>query len=313
MILVMGATGHIGSKVIQNLLKEKHPVRCLARHFPNKEAYRECEIIEGDANDVATLTDAMRGCTAALIMIPQNPDADELRYYQNKLGEVIAEAIEESGIKKIVNISSVGADLQSGTGPILGLHDQEERLNQITHADLVHLRCAFFMENLMLGIPSIIQMNRFFGGISGDASIPMVATRDIAARAAFLLLNPDFDRQNVEYVLGERNLTHKEALKAIAAAIGKDEIEYVETSDNDLRDHLLGLGFTKSVADSLIELNHAASNGMLTSTVSRDRANTTPTTIEEFARTTFLEAYNKELEKDRTRRSRDSATPEARP
>jgi Predicted nucleoside-diphosphate-sugar epimerases len=313
MILVMGATGHIGSKVVQLLLKEKHPVRCFARHFPNADAFPGAEIVIGDANEVADLADAMRGCSAALIMLPQNKDAENLRLYQNKLGEVIAEAIEESGINKIVNISSIGADLQSGTGPILGLHDQEERLNQTTHADIVHLRCAYFMENLINGIPSIIQMNRYFDTISPDASIPMTATRDIAARAAFLLLNPDFDGKNVEYILGERNLTGHEAMKAIAKAIGKDEVEYVEISDDEMRKHLLGMQMSESVVDSLIELNHCAENGTLTSTVSRDRVNTTNTSIEEFARTTFLEAYNKELEKERARRGRDSSAAEARP
>ncbi|MNT43625.1 hypothetical protein D3C72_1801090 [compost metagenome] len=156
-------------------------------------------------------------------------------------------------------------------------------------------------------------MNRYFGMVAPEAQVPMVATRDIAARAAFLLMNPDFDGQNVEYILGERNVSHLEAVKAIGKAIGKEDLEYVETPEKEMKEHLIAAGLSEDWADSMIEMSHAGSNGSLTSTVSRDRANTTPTSIEEFARTTFLEAYNSAIEKERARLGRDSSSAEASP
>jgi uncharacterized protein YbjT (DUF2867 family) len=255
----------------------------------------------------------MRGCTAAFVMIPPDYSAEEVRFYQNKFGEVIAEAIEESGIKKIVSLSSIGADLEAGTGPILGLHDQEQRLDEITHADITHLRAAFFMENLLAGIPTIIAQNRYYGIIPADAPCPMVATRDIASRAAFLLMNPDFDGRNVEYLLGERNLTHREVIKILGKAIGKEDLEYIEVTPEEMKKSLAGAKMTEDWIDQMVEMSQSMGNGTITSTVSRDRINTTQTTIEEFARTTFLEAYNKALGQDRDRKGRDTQSPEARP
>lgn len=306
MILVMGATGHIGSKIVTHLLSNGQKVRCAARHFPSKDYFKGAELAAGDANSVAFLADAMRGCSAVFTMIPSDLKAEEARYSQNKFGEVTAEAIEETGIRKVVNLSSVGAELESGTGPILGLHDQEERLNQITHADIVHLRPTFFMENLLAGIPSIISMNKFFGTVPEDVPTSMIATRDIAARAAFLLMNPDFKSHNVEHLLGERDLTYKEVIQVLGKALQKPDLEYVQVSKEDMHKTLHENGLSDDWADAMVELADATSNGTLSSTVQRSKLNTTATSIEEFARTTFLEAYKKASSSETQRRSRPS-------
>ncbi|WP_347358563.1 NmrA family NAD(P)-binding protein [Bdellovibrio sp.] len=313
MILVMGATGNIGSKITAHLLANDQKVRCVARHFPNKDAFRGAELAQGDANEVGFLMDCMRGCSAIFTMIPPNMAATELRFYQNKFGEVIAEAIEEAGVKKVVNLSSIGADLESGTGPVLGLHDQEERLNAITHADIVHLRPTYFMENLLAGIPSILSMNRYFGIIPAEVPMHMVATRDIAARAAFLLMNPDFKSHNIEYLLGEREINHLEIMKALGNAINKPDLEYVEVPSAEMRNYLIGAGMTEDWAEAIIEMGISFGNGTISGTVQRDKKNTTATSIEEFARTTFLEAYNRAAGKEGLRKSRPSPSGEARP
>lgn len=311
MILVLGATGHIGSKITTLLLSSGQKVRCVARHFPNKELFQGADLAQGDINSVSFLADAMRGCSAAFVMIPPDLKSNELRFTSNKIGEVIAECIEEAGLKKVVNLSSIGADLQSGTGPVLALHDQEERLNEITHADIVHLRPTFFMENLLQGIPSITSMNRFFGIIPEDAPVDMIAARDIAARAAFLLMNPSFKGHNVEYLLGERVLTFREVIRVLGQTIGKPTLEYVEVPDQEIRNYMTGAGMSQDAANAMIDLNHALGNGTIQATYRRDNTNTTATAIETFAKTTFLEAYNKAMgvEAGRKPRRDTEATP----
>ncbi len=312
MILVMGATGHVGSKVATDLLSQGYDVRILARHIPDPEKFYGAEIIEGDANSVDTMMHALHGCSAAFVMIPPNIKAPEQRYYSNKIGEVIAEAIEESGIKHIVNLSSAGADLASGTGPVLGLHDQEERLNSIAGLNIVHLRPAFYMENLLTEIPTILAMDKLFGIVPEDAPVDMVATKDVAARAVFLLTNPDFRSHNVEYLLGERTLTYREIARVLGQTIGKPTLEYAEVPDVELKNYMIGAGMSESMAESLLELDHAAGNGLLAASYARDKENSTVTSIEKFARTTFLEAYNQALAAQNSRRSSPSSF-EARP
>ncbi|HEX7672886.1 MAG TPA: NmrA family NAD(P)-binding protein [Bdellovibrio sp.] len=314
MIFVMGATGHIGSKIVSHLLANGQQVRCLARHYPNSAELSGAELIEGDANSVATVTDCMRHCSAVFTMIPPNMKATEPRYYQNKIGEVIAEAVEESGVTKVVNLSSIGANLESGTGIVLGLHDQEERLNALPGVDIVHLRPTFFMENILSGIPSMVAMNRYFGTIPGDIPVDMVATQDIAARAAFLLMNPTFKSHNVEYLLGERTLTFSEAIQELGEIVERPDLEYVAVPESEMRNYLIGAGISADSADAMNELSRAASNGTLQATVSRDKLNTTATSIEEFGRTTFKTAYMAEMERSRARQHQSlSSSPDMHP
>lgn len=313
MILVMGATGKVGSKITTHLLNNGQQVRCVARHFPDETAFAGADLAEGDANNVSFLTEAMRGCKAVFTLIPPNMQASEVRYYQNKFGEVIAEAIEEAGIKKVVNLSSVGADLESGTGPVLGLHDQELRLNEITHADVIHLRPTYFMENLLGGIPSILSSNRYFNTLPAEIPVPMIATQDIAARAAFLLMNPTFTGHSEEYLLGERDVTYQEVVRILGQAIKKPDLEYVEVFPLEMKKYLMEVGTPEAWADSFIELAEAFANGTIAGTISRDKINTTSTSLEEFARSTFVPAYNKAVNEEIRRKTHPSTRPEARP
>lgn len=309
MILVMGATGNIGSKITAHLLANGQKVRCVARHFPNKDALKGAEFAEGDANSVSFLTDAMRGCKAVFTLIPPNFHSHEVRFYQNKFGEVIAEAIEEAGVKKVVNLSSVGADLESGTGPILGLHDQEQRLNEITHADIVHLRPTYFMENLLGSIPEILSENAIFNTFASDTPIPMIATRDIAARAAFLLMNPDFNLQTEEYLLGERDISFAQVTRILGTATNNPHLEYVEISAEKMKKRLMNAGIPEDWANAFNDLAISFNNGTIAGTIQRNKINTTATSVEEFARTTFADTYRKTV----TGESKKSPRPEARP
>ncbi len=291
MFFVMGATGKVGSKIVSHLLAHGRQVRCFARHFGDKKPLRGAELFQGDANNVSDLIQAMRGCIAGFVMIPSNTKAEDVRFFQNKLGEAIAEAIEESHLHKIVNLSSVGADFESGTGPILGLHDQEERLGELSKADIVHLRPTVFMENLQEHIQTIISMNKVFGVIPPHVKVPMIATRDIAARAAYLLMHPTFKDHSIEHLLGERDVTYPEAVAAIGKAIGKPDLEYVEIPRHELRNYLIGSGMTEDWAEAYMELNDAIANGTLRFSVKRDPHNTTATSIESYSENYFRRAY----------------------
>lgn len=311
MILVMGATGQVGSKITTHLLANNEKVRCLARHFPRTEVFKGADLVQGDINDVAFLSQAMRGCKSVFTLIPNDMSATEVRYSQNKYGEVIAEAIEESRVKKVVNLSSVGADLESGTGPVLGLHDQEMRLTEITQADTVHLRPTFFMENRLRSISSIMAENRIYDIIPSEVPFPMIATRDVAARAAFLLMNPEFKGTQIEYLLGERDLCMDEVASVLSDTLKKRDLKYSELATEKMKKMYLQNGMTEDWADSYLELSKAVGNGTIVGTLQRNKINTTATSIEEFARTTFAEAYRTTLSQELNRRMNRPSSPDA--
>ena len=127
--------------------------------------------------------------------------------------------------------------------------------------------------------------------IKGDLSIPFIATKDIGDYAAKRLLALDFKRHNVQDLLGPRNMTYNEIAKAYGRAIGKDDLSYVEFSFEDFKKALLGQNMaSESLVDNMNEFIQALNQGKI-NIGERNSESTTPTSIEDFAKT-FNHVYN---------------------
>jgi uncharacterized protein YbjT (DUF2867 family) len=150
-IAVMGASGNIGGRISDQLLAAGHKVRAIGRSAEKLAALkgRGAEVLLGDAADVAFLTQAFSGADGAFTLQPPNPTATDYLARQNAEGEAIARAAADSGLPHLIALSSVGADVPAGTGPIAGLHRQEERLKRLTTTNVLALRPGFFFENFL--------------------------------------------------------------------------------------------------------------------------------------------------------------------
>jgi uncharacterized protein YbjT (DUF2867 family) len=286
MYALMGSNGNITSKAVRLLIQQGKQARVIGRDAAKLKALKEAgaELAIGDALDAKFLEGAFRGAEAVYTMIPPRYDTPEFRAYQNQVGESIATALAKSGVKRAVNLSSVGASLPDGTGPIAGLHDQEERLNNLGKVDLLHLRAAYFMENHFGSIPAIKQMGVLPGLLKANVPVSMIATRDIAERVVRELTKPSTRGHEVRHVLGPRDYTMSETARILGTAIGKPDLAYVEAPAVEVKKSLRGFGFSQSVADSFEEMSRALGDGRIAKTYKRDKESTTPTTFEEFAK-----------------------------
>jgi uncharacterized protein YbjT (DUF2867 family) len=284
MIVVTGASGNIGSKVIANLLLLGERVRCVARNADKlkEPADKGAEIAAFSLEDTAALTRAFDGADSIFAMIPPGYSAPDFRAYQNMIGASIAEAIGKSGAKYIVNLSSQGAHLPDKTGLIKGLHDQEERLNKLPGVNILHMRPTYFMENLLANIDMIKKKNMMGSALRGDLRMPMIATRDIAKFTAKRLLKKDFSGISVKDLLGERDISMNEAAAIIAKKTRRPDLKYVQFSYEDTERALAGMGFSVDVAGLFIEMSRAINEQLIMDTP-RTIENTTETSFEEFA------------------------------
>ncbi|HXM35689.1 MAG TPA: NmrA family NAD(P)-binding protein [Pyrinomonadaceae bacterium] len=291
---ITGATGNIGSVLADALLGRGYQVRALGRSKDRLQSLIEkgAESYIGTLDDAEFLTRAFTGVDAAFTMIPPNATAENFRAYQNQIGEALATAIKQSKVTQVVNLSSIGGHLAAGTGPIKGLHDNEERFNTLERVNVIHLRPAFFMENLLFGIEVIKNMGVNGSGLDPQVSLPMIATRDIGAVAADLLERGAFTGKAVRELLGHSDLTMPEATTAIGKSIGKDDLKYVQFPYENVRVALLELGTSANVVEQMIEMYRGMNEGIVRGAEQRSAENTTPTTIDEFARTVFAPAYN---------------------
>ncbi len=293
-IVICGATGNVGSKIVGTLLAAGEPVRVVGRERARlgTMAGRGAEPFPGDILDAEFLEKAFAGAGAAFVMIPPKLDAENFRGHQRRVGEALVSALSRARIPRAVTLSSVGAELPEGTGPILGLHDLETMVDAgLPDAAVVHLRPAFFMENHLWGIPLIRGQGINGSPIRPDVPIAMVATKDIAAVAAQLLAHGTLTGHSVRYLLGPRDLTLREATVILGEAIGAPGIRYVQFPEDEARKAMRGAGMSESAAEAMLEMHRAFNAGKIRPSAERTAESTTPTTLEEFARTVFARAY----------------------
>jgi uncharacterized protein YbjT (DUF2867 family) len=285
MYVITGATGNIGSKAVDLLLDRGEKVRVIGRDASRLQRFvdRGAEAATGDLKDWGFLRKAFGGATAVFCMIPPNYKAGDFRAYQNELGTSIANAVKNSGVSHVVNLSSQGAELSEGTGPIKGLHDQEERLNGIQGVHVLHLRPTYFMENLLMNIPLIKQKGIAGSAVRGDIKFAMIATRDIASYVVDRLVKRDFEGKTFRDLLGQRDLSLGEATSIIGRSIGMPDLKYAQFSYDDTAKWMAGMGISEDLCRLIVEMSKAMNDGIICVNRPRTADNTTPTSIEDYA------------------------------
>jgi uncharacterized protein YbjT (DUF2867 family) len=291
-VIVTGATGHIGSHLIDLLRQRGVTVTAVGRTAERLGAAvaQGAQAAVGHLEDTEFLTRTFTGADAVFAMIPPSPAEPDFLAYQRKIVESLGAAVESAGVPRVVALSSVGAEHPAGTGPITGVHWLEQRLGRIPGLHSVHLRPAYFMENHLNGLGLIRGQGIYGSPLQGDIPFPMVATRDIAAAAADLLAEPAFEGRSIRYLLGDRDYTLTEAATILGTAIGKPGLPYVQFPYDAAREALVGGGLSPSFADDYVEMSQGFNSGHI-GHEGRTKANTTATSLEEFARTQFVPAW----------------------
>jgi uncharacterized protein YbjT (DUF2867 family) len=295
MYVILGASGHTGHIVASNLLAGGQKVRVVGRNAAHLQplAAKGAEAFTADVTDAKALTKALQQADSAYVMIPPNPASTDPLGYSSRVIDAIATAVKNAGIKNVVALSSIGADKASGNGPVDGLHNLEQKLNQIDGANVLHLRAGYFMENTLGQANAIRQMGIVATPLRPDLKIPMIATRDIGAAATEALLHPVKGKQTRE-LLGQRDLTYTDVATIIGKAIGKPDLKYTQLSDEQFRGVLVQMGMSQQFAKLLTEMTTALNSGHMRALEPRASQNTTPTSYETFVAESFVPAYKQQ-------------------
>ena len=189
MLVVLGATGHTGSVVAQTLLAHKQSVRVVVRSADNGAiwAAKGAEVAVASLDDQAALTKALQGASGVYLLIPPNYGATSWLDEQRRRVDQTAEAVKASGIAHVVLLSSIGANLPDGTGPIRAARYGEQQLTAVA-PNVTILRPGYFMDNWASGIGTAKNQGLLPSFISPQMSIPMISTRDIGRVAAERLM-----------------------------------------------------------------------------------------------------------------------------
>jgi uncharacterized protein YbjT (DUF2867 family) len=293
MYVVIGATGHTGNVVAEKLLAKREKVRVVGRDERRLERFKQrgADAFVGDVTDASAMARAFSGAEAAYVMIPPNISSPSVLGYQQRVSEALAAALENNGVRHAVVLSSFGADKADRTGPVVGLHTLEKRLDAIPGLNVLFIRAGYFMENILPQVNVIPSVGSMAGPVRSDLALPMIATRDIGAFAAEALSRRDFQGKQRRELLGARDVTNTQVAKVVGAAIGKPDLTYKQVPAAQLKPALTQMGMSPNMADLLLEMAEALNSGHMRPLEPRSPQSTTPTTIETFVAEVFVPAY----------------------
>jgi uncharacterized protein YbjT (DUF2867 family) len=264
--VITGGAGNISKPLTLALLKAGHEVTVIGRNAEHLKELTDAgaKAAIGSVDDVNFLTNAFAGADAVYTMVP--PRMDITASWKQTIGQVgknYAAAIKASNIKYVVNLSSVGAHLPEGCGPVSGLYIVEQALNELTGVNVKHLRPMYFFANLLANVGLIKHMNIIGSNFGGNNfKFALVDTNDIAD-AAFEELNKlNFTGNSVRYIASDE-VTTDEIAKVIGTAIGKPELPWVTFSDEQAFGGMVQAGLTEEIARNYAEMGHAISDGSM--------------------------------------------------
>jgi len=289
--VITGSLGHISKPIVKSLLSSGHSVKVITS---NQDRVAETEALGatasvGSVEDELFLTDAFDGADAVYLMIPPKWQVDNWFGYQQTVANAYSKAVKTNNIKYIVQLSSIGAHMRKGAGPIDGVGYLEEKLGELSDANVLMLRPSYFMYNLNNMIGLVKHANIFGGNFGGTEPLALVHTDDIAEVASKALLNLDFTGHSIQYIVSDERSTD-EIAKVLGASIGKPEIPWVVLSDEQQLEGMLGAGIQQEIADGYVQMGKSIREGLIQADYFKNKPTFQKTKLEDFA-VSFKYAY----------------------
>jgi uncharacterized protein YbjT (DUF2867 family) len=266
-VIVTGSLGNISKPLTKELVQKGHHVTVISS---NKEKQTDIEALGataaiGSLEDVDFLVSSFTGADAVYCMVPPNNYFDlnlDLLAYYRRLGNNYAQAIGQSDVKRLVNLSSIGAHLDKGSGILLGAHDVEQILNELlSDVAITHMRPTSFYYNLYGYVDTIKAEGFIAANYGADDKIPWVSPIDIAAAISEELVTPLVGRK-VRYIVSEE-LTGNETAHILGVAIGNPDLIWKIISNEQMISGLEAVGMNPQIAEGLVEMYASLHSGKL--------------------------------------------------
>lgn len=291
--VITGSLGHISKPIVQKLAKAGHNVTVITSKAENASAIDSlgAKAAVGSVEDADFLKQAFAGADAVYLMIPPKWGVTKWRDYQNHVADNYIAAIRANEIPYVVMLSSIGAHLGNGAGPIDGLHDLEQKLKATERLNVSVLRPSYFMYNL-LNMSGMVKGMGMMGSNFGDEKVVLVHTNDIAEVALQKLMNLDFTGYQIRYIASDER-TGAEIAAVLGEAIGKPETPWIVFSDEQNKQGMQQAGMNEEMATEYTSLGNALRTGALQEDYFANRPTLGDVKLEDFAKNEFAPAFER--------------------
>ncbi|MGL5807032.1 MAG: NAD(P)H-binding protein [Xenococcaceae cyanobacterium] len=287
-IVIAAASGNIGRRTAEKVVRAGVETILLTRQ-PEKLADLAAlgaTVKPISSDDLIGLLEVTQDAEALFWLTPPKLDAPSLRDWYIQTAMAGAKAVRENNIKRVVNISSLGAGAATDLGTVTFVGTVESIFNQ-TFSNVLHLRPGYFMENFLEQVKFIEQDNAVYFPYARDHDLPWISTDDIGDEAAKYLLDDRWSGQWTRNLVGPENLTVPQTTAILSRVLNRS-IEYVRVTVESLQQQLALTGATPDVQRELGNLFYALGDPNGIYATERTPEAVTPTTFEQFTREKLL-------------------------
>ena len=283
MIVVTAPTGDIGHQVLDNVLRSGERVRVIARE-PAKllaKVRERAEIVQGSHGDIDVVNQAFAGADTVFWLAPPDPHAKSVETAYVDFTRPACDAIKRQGVKRVVDIAPLGrgSPLAEHAGFVTASLAMDDLIAS-TGVAFRPLTMPSFIDNVLMQLEAIKTKGVFFSPIDGDRKLPACATRDIAATAARLLLDPSWTGQAHLAVLGPEDISFNDMARIMSEALGKP-IRFQQISYEAYKSQFIKFGMSDAMAQGMTDMARAKDEG-LDNFEPRTPENTTPTSFRQW-------------------------------
>lgn len=260
MIIVMGATGQVGSEITKQLLAGGQAVKAVARNAEKAAALKKAgaEIVIADAFDDKLLKKAFEGGTVAFLLTPETGKSDDVIGDTKRLLENYKNAVQSARIQKIVGLSSMGAQLEGDTGNLKMSYMLEHAFADMD-VQQIFIRPSYYYSNWLMQLSSIKESGVLPTFYPPDLKIPMSSPMDIAGFAAGKLVQ-DVDDSPVYEVLGPQWYSSAEIANIFGEVLGK-KVKAQQVPKEEWPSTIKSFGFTDDAVKNFIKMTQTVVDG----------------------------------------------------
>ncbi|MGJ1284808.1 NAD(P)H-binding protein [Sphingobacterium spiritivorum] len=253
-ITITGSLGNIGRFLTEKLLQSGHHVTVVSHSEDRKPEIERlgADAAIGSISDVVFLRNAFKDADAVFAMTPPNMGGIDIISNTVEAGKAMAKAIKESAVSRVVMLSSIGADLPEGNGPITALHHIEKAYAELEGVAVTFLRAGYFFTNFYNDILLIKTAGITGSNYPSSTSIPLVHPFDIAMAAAERLEQP-FTGKNIQYVISDFR-TARDVADVLGNEIGQPELPWIEFTDEEAFQGMMQAGVPGEIAGLYVEM-----------------------------------------------------------
>lgn len=261
MNIVVGASGQVGSAIVENLVSRNKRVIAVIRNADKRKELEQLQNISieiADAFDLPALTKAFKNGTSVLLLTPDDPESNDVMGDTKTILDNYKKAIERSQIKKIVGLSSMGAQLETNSGSLKMSHMLEHHFNDL-HIQKIFVRPAYYYSNWIESLAAVQDEGVLPTFFPVDLKMPMISPSDVAQFLADLMSSP-VEGEPIFEIEGPTWYSSKDVANAFGKVLNRNVVPQ-QIPREDWWKTIKQFGFSDDVTKNFVEMTQTIVDG----------------------------------------------------